>query len=201
MLGQVLSTGGLILWPIAATSIAALTVVIERLWRLLPLRARFAAARSRCQDALLHGGSDLAKSRLDEGDPLSRVFLAGLEVRALGHDTVRAVALDAAQREVPGIERGLGVVLAASQVAPLLGLLGTVSGLIEAFQRASEAKVVTLTVVSDGLYKALGATVAGLLVAIPAFLAYIMLSALSARLVDQLEHAATDLPLLLRRTS
>jgi biopolymer transport protein ExbB len=197
MLRVIIANGGLILIPIALTSIAALTVVIERLWRLLPLRRRFAETRARCHEALLRGQP---LDRAAEGDDqLARVFRAGIAVREHGPDTVRAVALDAAQREVPGLERGLGVVLAASQVAPLLGLLGTASGLVQAFQAASHAEQVTMQLLAGGVYQALSATVAGLLVAIPAFLAYVGVSAVAARLVDQLEHAATDLPVLLAK--
>jgi biopolymer transport protein ExbB len=97
---------------------------------------------------------------------------------------------------VPALERGLGVLLVAAQVAPLLGLLGTVVGLIEAFRAAATATSVTPAVLADGLYKALGTTVAGLWVAIPAFIAYGSFSSLAGRLCDQLEHAATGLPLL-----
>jgi len=197
LVAVIVANGGFILWPILATSIAALTVVIERLWRLLPMRRRFGETRAACHEALLKGRP--VDGAVDASDPLARVFLAGAAVRAHGPDTVRAVAIDAAQREVPGLERGLGVVLAASQVAPLLGLLGTAAGLVEAFQAASATENVTMQVLAGGVGRALSATVAGLVVAIPAFLAYVAMSALVGRLTDQLEHAAVDLPVLLAR--
>ena len=75
--------------------------------------------------------------------------------------------------------------------------MGTVIGLIEAFQVAAHAATVTPSILADGLYKALGTTVAGLWVAIPAYIAYGLLANLAGRLADQLEHAATDLPVLL----
>ncbi len=91
----------------------------------------------------------------------------------------------------------MAVLLVTAQVAPLLGLLGTVIGLIEAFRAAADATAVTPAMLADGLYKALGTTVAGLWVAIPSFVAYGALTSLAGRISDQLEHAATDLPLVL----
>lgn len=199
MLKQIVATGGWILVPIGLTSVAALTVIIERLWRLLPLRRTFRDDHERFREGLLRGGPDLAERDLDPASPLARVILAGLRVRGHGPELMRLAALDAAQREVPALERGLGVLLAATQVAPLLGLLGTVVGLFHAFAAASEAEQITLKLLAQGVYQALGTTVAGLLVAIPAFLAYAMLSAFVGRLVGQLEHAATDLPALVRQ--
>jgi biopolymer transport protein ExbB len=198
ILGLIIHSSGLIALPIALISIAALTVLIERMWRLMPLRRRFGQVHAECQDALLHGGGKRALERLGEADPLSRVLRAGLSVQDHGLETVRAVAMDAAQREIPALERGLGIILMTTQVAPLLGLLGTVIGLIEAFQAAGTAEVVTNQVIANGVYQALGTTALGLLVAIPAFVAYSYLTGITARMTDQLEHAATDLPLLLK---
>ena len=197
----ILRTGGWILVPIALASVVALAVIIERCWRLLPMRRRFAAVRAECNEALLRGGAPAVMTHLDDHDALSRVWRAGLAAQDLGADGVRAMALDAAQREIPRLERGLGVVLAVSQVAPLLGLLGTVAGLLHAFQAASEAEAVTIKLLADGVYRALSTTAAGLFVAIPTFIAYVALSGVVARLADELEHAATDLPLLLRKVN
>jgi biopolymer transport protein ExbB len=194
----ILANGGFVLWPIALMSVAALTVVIERTWRLFPLRRKMVEAQARCNEALLHGGPDQALSVLKGDDPLTRVLRAGLSVRYRGPETVRAVALDAAQREIPNLERGIGIVLASTQIAPLLGLLGTVIGLIEAFQAVSTAEGNSIQTAAGGIYMALGTTALGLFVAIPCFIAYGLLSSLSNRIIDQLEHAATDLPLLVR---
>lgn len=191
----VVEHGGLTLVAIVALSIVALAVAIERGWRLLPLRRRFLASHAAITGALVRGQVPPAAT----DDAMARVLSAGIAVRGRGGDAVRVVALDAAQREVPALERGLGVLLVAAQVGPLLGLLGTVVGLIDAFQAAAKATTVTPALLAEGLYKALGTTVAGMWIAIPAFIAYGAFSAIAGRLADQLEHAATDLPLLLSR--
>jgi biopolymer transport protein ExbB len=194
----VMAHGGWTLAAIGALSLVALAVAIERGLRLVPLRGRFQASHRAFLEVLMRSGPAEAESAvLQEPDhAMTRVLRAALSVRLRGVDAVRVVALDAAQREVPEFERGLSVLLIAAQVAPLLGLLGTVVGLIEAFRAAATASAVTPAMLADGLYKALGTTVAGLWVAIPAFIAYGIFANISGRLADQLEHAAIDLPLL-----
>lgn len=192
----IVAHGGIVLWGIVLTSIVAVTVVIERLWRLLPLRATFARARAACHEQLLGGGVRRAALALPPDNALARTLRAGLSAHEHGPEAVRMAALDAAQREVPAIERGLALLLATTQVAPLLGLLGTVVGLVEAFRAVADAESMAPKLVASGVYQALGTTVAGLAVAIPAFIAYVAVSGLAGRLIQQLEHAATDLPVL-----
>jgi biopolymer transport protein ExbB len=193
MLGLVIEHGGWILIPIALTSIAALGVAIERALRLFPLSAAIERDRQALLQALALGGADSAREEADADRPLGRVVKAMLVDHELGSEAMRRTALDAAQREVIHCERGLGVLLAASQVAPLFGLLGTVVGLIEAFQGASTADHISAGVLSGGIYKALTTTVAGLLVAIPTYLFYAYFSGLVARIAQGLERSVSDL--------
>jgi biopolymer transport protein ExbB len=195
MLRLILANGGLILIPLALTSLVALWVAIERLWRLLPLRRRFAAERAAWHERLLRDGAMASAAHAAPG-AIGRIIVAGLKLRARGPELVRLAALDAAQREVTALERGLGVLIGAVQIAPLLGLLGTVTGLIQAFEAASTGEQISAQLLSAGIYKALTTTVAGLLVAIPAYLAYSALGGVVARLADDLEHTASELPLL-----
>jgi biopolymer transport protein ExbB len=198
MLKLILTTGGWVLIPLGVLSVVALAVTIERCWRLLPLRKHCRVERQDLLEILLREGPDGASAALGQATPVARIARAGLAARSRGPDLVRLAALDAAQREVAACERGLGILLAATQVAPLFGLLGTVLGLVEAFQAASAADQVSTRLLAGGIYKALGATIAGLLIAIPAFLAYAGLNGVVARIADQFEQAATDLPLALK---
>jgi biopolymer transport protein ExbB len=195
----VFENGGLTVVAIMCASLAACTVVVERLWRLLPMRLGFARTRARCQEALLRSGPREALAAVQGASPMERVLRSGLEMHERGTELVRVAALNAAQREVAGIERGLAIVQMAAQVAPWLGLLGTVVGLMEVFQSSSTATTVTNALVASGIYKALGSTVAGLVLAISAYVAYGVLSSLSNRLIDDLENAAADLPIFLGR--
>lgn len=198
LLRLVFENGGVAVACIMLASLAAGTVVLERLWRLLPLRAAFARQRARCHEALLRAGALEALAVLQGDDAMGRVLRSGLQQHGRGPELVRIAAANAAQREVAGIERGLTVVAMAAQIAPWLGLLGTVIGLMEVFQGSAAAPTVTNALVSSGIYKALGSTVAGLVLAIAAYIAYGLLSGLSNQLIDELENAAADLPIFLR---
>lgn len=185
MLSLILANGGWILVPIALTSVAMVSVTVERACRLIPLRRRMEDDRLAVIDVLATGGSTLSG-----GSPAVRIATAMLKASPKNR---REAGLDAAQQEVIACERGLGVLLAASQVAPLFGLLGTVVGLIEAFQGASAAATISASVLSGGIYKALTTTVAGLIVAIPAYLLYVGFSAMVARIAQHLERTVKDI--------
>lgn len=194
MLKLILTSGGWVVLPLILLSLTALAVAIERCWRLLPLRRRVRHDRRVLLDTMLREGPQAAVSAIPGDSPVARIVRAGLQAQSKGIELVRLSALDAAQREVALCERGLGVLLAATQVAPLFGLLGTVIGLVEAFQVASAAEQVSSKLLSGGIYKALTTTAAGLLIAIPAFIAYASLNGVVARIADELELVATDLP-------
>ena len=198
LLRLIFKHGGVAVAGVLLASLVAVTVVGERLWRLLPLRAVFARQQARCHEALLRTGAPAALAVLTDDDAMSRVLRAGLQQHGRGVDLVRIAATNAAQREVPALERGLALVAMAAQIAPWLGLLGTVLGLMEVFQSSAGATTVTNALVASGIYQALGSTVAGLALAIVAYVAYGLLTGLCNQLVDQLENAAADLPVLLR---
>lgn len=200
MLDAVLVGGQVIYIAIALASIVGLGVVIERLWRLVPLRGAFDGSFGAVESALRGGGPKAGLKALGGQDgPMARILRRGLEAAPAGEEHVRVVTHEAAQQEVPGLERGLGALAVVGQVAPLLGLLGTVIGLMQAFRAASAADRVTPALLADGIYHALGTTAAGLCVAIPAWIAYAFLSGLVGRLVERLETAAGELPQLLER--
>jgi biopolymer transport protein ExbB len=199
LLRTIVEHGGLTVALIALASLVAFTVVIERCWRLLPLRGAFALARRSCREALLRAGPAEAIASLSAPGPMARVLRHGLLLHERGPEAVRGAALGAAQQEVAGIERGLGIIQLVSQIAPWLGLLGTVVGLMDVFSRSgSGAGGLTHATASAGISQALGCTVAGLAVAIAAYVAYQLLAGLSTRLIDELEGAAEELPSFLK---
>jgi biopolymer transport protein ExbB len=195
LLRAIIDHGGVTVFIIAFISLGSMTVVIERCWRLLPLRKQFQQAQQQCQEVLLRAGIQAALQSLPEGDAMNRVLKNGLSMHARGTDTMRAAAMSAAQREVYGIERGLSLIQISAQIAPWMGLLGTVVGLMDVFASVGDQANVTHAVAASGIYQALACTVAGLAVAIGAYVAYQILSGISSRLIDELEQAATDLPM------
>ncbi len=201
MLSIIISSGGWVLFGLVLASLFGLTVTIERCWRLLPLRARFLSHLRHCEDLLPQRGAQAVVATLDgHQDAMARMLRTALGQAQRGPDAVRALAMDIAQQEVPGIERGLGALAMVAQIAPLLGLLGTVVGLMEAFESAQAADRVTTALLSGGIYKALGTTAVGLSVAIPAWIAYGLLSGVAGRTIEMLAAAANEVPVLLPDT-
>ena len=125
--------------------------------------------------------------------PVARVIHAAI----IRHDAPRAelreIVQEAGQLEVPKLERFLGVLAALAYVAPLLGLLGTVTGMIDAFGTLSaNGGYATVTELSNGIYKSLLTTAAGLVVATPTFIAYSYLSSRINSLMHEMERAGIE---------
>jgi biopolymer transport protein ExbB len=186
--------GGLLMWPILACSVIAIAVFAERLLYLH--RATIHVGE------FLQGLSNLLQRRnfaeaLHESagtpGPVARVIHAAI----IRHDAPRAelkeIVQEAGQLEVPKLERFLGVLAALAYVAPLLGLLGTVAGMIDAFGTlSSNGGYATVTELSGGIYKSLLATAAGLVVATPTFIAYSYLSSRVNSLMHEMERAGIE---------
>ncbi len=166
--------GGLLMWPILACSIVAIAVFAERFFYLH--RATIHVGE------FLKGLSNLIQRRnfaeaLHESagtpGPVARVIHAAILRHDMPRSELREIVQEAGQLEVPKLERFLGVLATLAFLAPLLGLLGTVAGMIDAFGTiASHGGYATVTELSGGIYKSLLTTAAGLVVATPTFVAY-----------------------------
>jgi biopolymer transport protein ExbB len=186
--------GGLLMWPILVCSVIAVAVFAERLFYLH--RATIHVGE------FLQGLSNLVQRRnfaeaLHESagtpGPVARVIHAAI----IRHDAPRAelkeIVQEAGQLEVPKLERFLGVLATLAYVTPLLGLLGTVAGMIDAFGTlSSNGGYATVTELSNGVYKSLLTTAAGLVVATPTFVAYSYLSSRVNSLMHEMERAGIE---------
>jgi len=191
-MAQFLEWFGLLIYAaIGVASVVAAAVVIERVRQLLPWQRAFQETLARFEQ---HGRPVQTDGASDEPDPLSRCLQRGWAVRERGAEAVRVAAWEAAQQAVAALERGLGVIVTVAQITPLLGLLGTVAGLMQAFQAASSAEQITTGLLAGGIYQALGTTAAGLAVAIPAWIASGALDGWVHRLTTRLEIALAELP-------
>lgn len=199
-IGEFFSVGGVPMYFIALCSVAAVALMIECTIRIerartdLPSLLRPVAAfvrDGRWDDALRHADR--------EAKPAGRVARAGLEKltppeRAGARAEVREALEDAAERELAGLERRLDLLSIIAHVTPLIGLLGTVLGMIEAFMQIQKAGggPVNQTVLSGGIWKALLTTAAGLSVAIPVYVAHRVLEGRVQRHAEDFERIATD---------
>ena len=190
---DVILKGGIVMIPLLACSLISLALTIERLifW-----------ARIRSQQAVQHmltlvetGEFDRAlKLGRDSHHPIARVMAAGLAHR----NPAPAKAMEAAaQAQIPLLKSRLGTLDTIVTLAPLLGLLGTVVGMIGSFNIMSEAGMGQPHAVTGGVAEALIATASGLLIAILTLIPYNYFSMRVEKEMDAMEHFSSSLELLL----
>lgn len=175
-LWSIISSGGLLMIPIGICSFLLLTFVFERT---VSLRRRRIIPRpfvKRFIEQLHNGELDRDKALMlceENGSPVSKVFAAA--VQKWDHSTVEVeqAIIDAGERVTNGLRRNLRVLNGLATVSPLLGLLGTVVGMIRAFNSiASSDALGRPELLAAGISEALLTTAAGLSVAIPALICY-----------------------------
>ncbi len=126
--------------------------------------------------------------------PVARVAYAMLLRHNLPRADLRDVAQEAGQLEVPRIEKNIRGLLGVAMLSPLTGLLGTVLGLVETFQRMSEhGGYASAAELSGGIFQALITTAMGLIIAIPAYLFYLYFLGRAKRLLHRLERAGIEM--------
>lgn len=189
--------GGVMMIPIGICSFVALAVFIERM---LSLRRN-----SVIPPKFLPGLKRTLKENPDDREkglaycrknrsPVSNVFAAGIKRIGSSTENVQQHIEEAGAREVVKLRRYLRVLSVIASIAPLLGLLGTIFGMIKAFQKvalAGEALGKT-EVLAEGIYEAMITTAAGLIVAIPVLIAYHVVSARIDRLVMDIDEMSLD---------
>lgn len=189
--------GGPMMIPIGLCSLVALTVVAERIVSLRRRRVippSFLAGLKK----QLNGGDDAAgaiRYCSQNGSPVARVFAAGLKRLGGPIEVVERHIQEAGQREVLRLRKYLRVLSVVAAVTPLMGLLGTILGMIKAFQTvALSAEALGKTeLLAGGIYQAMITTAAGLVVAIPALICYHWLSAKVQALVMDIDEMTVDL--------
>lgn len=186
---------------IVVCSVLALAVFLERLWMLrkeeviprgLPIEVEDLVRLQRIPDAVT-----LCKK---SETPLARIVQVGLENAGKSRERIKEIVNEVGMRETTRLERYLTVLNTTISVAPMLGFLGTVLGMVQLFTSvASAGEVTNIGMIADGIYKALYTTIAGLSVAIPATLFYRFLVSRIDRLVLEMEERALKIVDLIKQ--
>lgn len=165
--------GGFFMWPILLSAALAMGLIIERFLFYRKAKLKPGVFLEEINRKLGSGTIDEVIALCNEKNMvISRVLLKGLNLRKLGLDHVEKGISAAGSIEVASLEKGLSVLSAIGNIAPLIGFLGTVSGMITAFQSIAAADQVSARLVAGGIYEALITTEAGLIVAIPVLAFY-----------------------------
>src|SRR5262245_6921961 len=170
---EIVQAGGWLMVPIVACSVIAVGIVLERLWTLQRKRVLPKGVASEVWEWVKHNQLDSKHIQtLHDSSPLGEVLAAGLVNRHAPRDELKEAIEDAGRHAVHGLERYLSPLGTIAAISPLLGLLGTVSGMIRAFTAITTQGVGNPTVLAGGISEALVTTAAGLAVAIPSLIAY-----------------------------
>ncbi|WP_462325267.1 MotA/TolQ/ExbB proton channel family protein [Desulfoplanes sp.] len=189
---MLLDKGGIMIWPILGFSILILAVILDRLLAMTAFRMISQSVLNRVKKLVAEGRDSEARGLLEnEGPGSSAVFLAVLSVT--GKTKREQAASRAGETLLFRLGRRLPVLSAGAAAAPLMGLLGTVLGMIDVFSRVSTAPGgVDIALLADGIWQALLTTAAGLGVAIPALLAYHFLTRFQDRIGFRMQHESQD---------
>ena len=170
---ELVKAGGWLMIPILLCSVVAMGIIAERFWT---LQARRVAPRNLALQVwqwARAGELDEARLRgLREGSPLGRILAAGLSARHLDREHMKEQIEDVGRHVVHDMERYLNSLGTIASITPLLGLLGTVIGMIKVFAVITTQGVGDAGVLAGGISEALVTTAAGLTVAIPSLMFY-----------------------------
>jgi len=189
--------GGPIIWPIFLIALAALVIVVFKIIYLNRMHGNTDRIMGEVNELAARGDwaacENIVAGNQGKNWPVVRVIRAGLEAREDSRETLESVLQEAILRELPQVQKGIAMLAVLGAVAPLLGLLGTVTGMIDTF------RVITLFGTSDpklmsgGISEALVTTELGLAVAIPIMLLHTYLSRKADHLVGDMEAKAVQL--------
>ncbi len=183
------------MWPIILCSITSLGIFLERLLYLH--RASISVG-----DLLRGLANILHKENYAEAlqecattpGPVGRVAHAVILRHEAPRPELREIAEEAGQLEIPKLERNMALLATIAYATPLFGLLGTLLGLMDAFQTiAAQSGYATAADIADGVYQSLLTSASSLAVAIPTFVGYSYLSARIGRLVHDMERVAIEI--------
>jgi len=161
--------GGIVLWVIMALSVVAVAIIIERFIYFKKIRVDEDKLFQRVKASVEKGHYDEALAICDQNiSPLASLMRVGIEHHSEPSDVRKELLEDAAEQEVPRLEQGLSFLGTIGHIAPLLGLLGTVTGTMKAFGVLGRfGAVADPSILARGVSEALITTVGGLVVAIP----------------------------------
>ncbi len=183
--------GGIFMWPLLICAIIGVAVAVERFITLGKCRISQATFLDQLAGYLRKGDHKGAEDLCDRTrGPVSSVLRAGLLRRDKGLEAVEKGIETSAQVEMAFLEKGLIIMASVVSVAPMLGFLGTVSGMINAFGAIAAAKNVEASLVASGIQEALITTATGLAIAIPIQLCYNWFIALIGKFVVDMEEAS-----------
>jgi len=190
-----LANGGPVMWLILIAAAIAAVVFVERVLYCHRSQINAAEFLNGVRTVIKRGNVVEAIAICDATpSPVSRLVKAAVLNRDLGRDRVREAVEEAGLVEVPRLEEKLNLIATIAQIAPLLGLFGTITGFIDVFgQIELNGLYANVSLLSQGVWKALTCAAGGIAVAIPAHAGYNYLVSRVNKIVLDLERAAAEI--------
>ncbi len=192
---ELFQKGGPMMWPILIVLLIGLTFIVERFITLL-LKARLNPLKfmDELTAAMDKGGVDAGRELCDSTpQPVAKVLGAGLVKVKRGREFVEEGIASAGAVELVFLDRGMLWIAMASTLAPIMGFLGTVTGMIKAFEAIAIAGEVEPSIVASGISEALITTATGLTIAAPMILFHTLFTSMIDRYSRDMEQAASSL--------
>ena len=187
--------GGILMWPILLCSVISVTIILERFYHLYRNRTKIPNIFSRVKALLKDNKADEAL-KLCEGTswPIAHILAIGIHIRNKSLEEKEKIVARAGSRLIRRLEENLRGLAIIGNITPLLGLLGTVTGMIKAFMKIQElGGRVDASVLAGGIWEALITTAAGLSVAIPTLVAYHYFEGRVDNMASEMKDVASEL--------
>ena len=191
---EIILAGGWLMVPILLCSTLAVAIVIERFWTLRKSKVTPKGLGAMVEDwSERHELDERHLAQISRESPLGRIFAAALINRKRSREVIKEAVEDTGRHVVHDLERFLNTLGTIAGISPLLGLLGTVVGMIKVFSAIMISGVGDANVLAGGISQALITTAAGLTVAIPSYFFYRFFRGMVAEYVISMEEKAISL--------
>lgn len=196
---QIIQKGGILMWPIYVCSVLSIAIIIERFIYYVQIRANVPGLLKEIMDLVRRNRVKEAIERCEtESKPVVNILKAALMNYDKPKEQIQESIEEVSLYEVPKLEKNLAPLATIAHISPLLGLLGTVYGMVKTFYTIeittrTNPSTVNPSLLAGGIWEALLTTVLGLTVAIIAFVAYNYFVHKVNFLVLEMERAATEL--------
>jgi biopolymer transport protein ExbB len=185
--------GGFMMYPLLLSALVALTVIIERVYA---FTNRYASPRdlvAQVTQAIRSGNVEEAQKRCESmTTPVAELLLVGVTHIGNSLEEMELAMKNQAEKWVPHLEKRIGIIDTVITAAPLMGLLGTITGMMASFRVLSEKGVNEPNAITGGVAEALIATATGLVIALLCLMAYNYLTEKVKNFIYQLEGAASQ---------
>lgn len=187
--------GGFLMWPILLCSVTSIAIILERFYFFYKIRLRIPNLLSRVRNFLKQENVEEALKLCETTPgPIPHILAIGIRIHRRTLEERERIITQAVSKVIRQLEKHLNILAIIGNVAPLLGLLGTVNGMIKAFMKIQELSgSVDVSVLAGGIWEALITTAAGLSVAIPTIVFYHYFDGRADNVVSDMKEAATEL--------